>query len=49
MHGHPSELGQRFEISARSVKRFVMQLRADGNDISFCPVRKSYVTGKNYL
>ncbi|MGE5456899.1 MAG: hypothetical protein ACM3RX_00945 [Methanococcaceae archaeon] len=47
--GTPAELGQRLEISSRSIKRFIMQLRAQGRDIRFCPVRKSYVTGKNYL
>ena len=46
--GTPAELGQRFEISARSVKRMVMEMRADGNEIIFCPSRKSYVTDKNY-
>ena len=46
--GTPAELGARFDISARSIKRMVMEIRSEGNDISFCPVRKSYVTGKDY-
>lgn len=46
--GTPAELGQRLDISARSVKRLVMEMRSAGNEIRFCPLRKSYVTEKNY-
>ena len=46
--GTPAELGLKFEISERSIKRLVMEIRAEGNDISYCPVRRSYVTEKNY-
>ena len=46
--GTPAELGLRFEISERSIKRLVMEIRAEGNEISYCPVRRSYVTEKNY-
>ena len=46
--GTPAELGLRFEISERSIKRLVMEIRAEGNKINYCPVRRSYVTEKNY-
>ena len=46
--GTPAELGLRFEISERSIKRLVMEIRAEGNEINYCPVRRSYVTEKNY-
>lgn len=46
--GTPAELGLRFEISERSIKRLVMEIREEGNEISYCPVRRSYVTEKNY-
>jgi predicted DNA-binding transcriptional regulator YafY len=41
--GTPAELGQRLDISSRTVKRMVMEMRAAGNDIRFSPLRKSYI------
>jgi len=46
--GAPAELANRFEISERSVKRIVKELRDEGNDIRYCQVSMSYVTGKSY-
>lgn len=42
--GSPSELASKLEISERSVKRFVGELREDGEKIRFSPVNRSYVT-----
>lgn len=42
--GTPAELGSKFDISARSIKRLVMEIRAEGKDISYCHVRRSYIT-----
>lgn len=41
--GAPAELAFRFEISERSVKRMVREIREDGTDIRYCQVRRSYV------
>ncbi|TAL62230.1 MAG: transposase family protein [Bacteroidetes bacterium] len=46
--GAPADLAIRFEISERSVKRIVKELRDEGTDIRYSPIRMSYVTGKNY-
>jgi hypothetical protein len=46
--GAPSELALRFEISERSVKRIVREIREEGTDIRYSPVRRSYVTDKDY-
>jgi hypothetical protein len=45
--GAPSELALRFEISERSVKRIVKEIREDGTDLRYCQLRKSYVTDEN--
>jgi predicted transcriptional regulator len=42
--GSPSELATRFEISVRSVKRLVKEIRDDGIYIRYCKKRGSYVT-----
>jgi hypothetical protein len=47
--GSPSELAYRFEISERSVKRIVSEIRGEGKEIRFSAARKSYVTGKEFL
>jgi biotin operon repressor len=46
--GAPAELALRFEISERSVKRIVKEIRAEGVDISYNQWRRSYVTEKDY-
>lgn len=46
--GTPAELATRLEISERSVKRIISELRKSGNEIRYCPIRKSYVTDENY-
>ena len=46
--GAPSELALRFEISERSVKRMVQEIREEGTDIRYSPIRRSYVTDEEY-
>jgi biotin operon repressor len=46
--GAPADLANRFEISERSVKRIVKELRDEGIDIRYSQVCLSYVTGKDY-
>jgi biotin operon repressor len=46
--GAPAELALRFEISERSVKRIVKEIRDKGTDIRYCPTRRSYVTDEDY-
>jgi transposase len=46
--GAPSELALRFEISERSVKRIVKEIREEGTEISYSQSRRSYVTEKDY-
>jgi len=46
--GAPAELALRFEISERSVKRIVKEIRDEGTDIRYSQLRRSYVTDKNY-
>ena len=45
--GPPADLAFRLEISERSVKRFVREIRDEGTDIRYCQTRMSYVTEKN--
>jgi biotin operon repressor len=45
--GPPAELAIRLEISERSVKRFVREIREEGTDIWYCQSRMSYVIEKN--
>jgi biotin operon repressor len=42
--GPPADLAFRLEISERSVKRFVREIRDEGTDIRYCQIRMSYVT-----
>jgi hypothetical protein len=42
--GTPADLALRFEISARSVKRMVKEIRDSGIIIWYCRLRRSYVT-----
>jgi transposase len=46
--GAPAELALRFEISERSVKRIVKELREEGTDLRYSQSRRSYVTGEDY-
>jgi biotin operon repressor len=41
--GTPAELGERFEISERSVKRAIKEIREEGIDLRFDYVSVSYV------
>ena len=41
--GAPADLALRFEISERSVKRIVKEIRDGGTDIRYSPARRSYV------
>jgi biotin operon repressor len=42
--GPPADLALRLEISERSVKRFVREIRDEGTEIRYCQIRMSYVT-----
>jgi biotin operon repressor len=46
--GAPAELASRFEISERSIKRIVREIREEGTEIRYCQIRRSYVTGEDY-
>ena len=46
--GAPSELALRFEISERSVKRIVKEIREEGTDLRYSQSRQSYVTDEEY-
>ncbi len=46
--GAPADLALRFEISERSVKRIVKEIRDEGTDIRYSPTRGSYVTDEDY-
>jgi hypothetical protein len=44
--GTPSEMALKFEMSVRSVKRIIKEMRDEGNDIYFNHLRQSYVIEK---
>jgi len=46
--GAPGELALRFEISERSVKRIVREIREEGIDLRYSSVRRSYVTEEDF-
>jgi len=46
--GSPSDLAVRFEISERSVKRIIREIREEGNEIRYSLTRRSYVIGEEY-
>ena len=46
--GAPADLALRFEISERSVKRIVKEIREEGVDIRYSQLRRSYVTDKDF-
>jgi len=41
--GTPADLANRFEISERTIKRIVKELRDEGINIWYCPSVMSYV------
>lgn len=41
--GSPADLASRFDMSERNVKRLIHELRQEGYEIRYCPVRRSYV------
>jgi hypothetical protein len=47
--GSPADLAIRLDISERSVKRIVSEIRGQGKEIKYSPLRKSYVTELEYL
>ena len=46
--GAPADLALRFEISERSVKRMVKEIRDEGIEIRYSQSCRSYVTEKYY-
>ena len=42
--GAPADLAERFEISERSVKRMVKEMRDEGIDLVYSQLSRSYVT-----
>ena len=46
--GAPAELALRIEISERSIKRIVKELREEGTDLRYSQTRQSYVTEEDY-
>jgi biotin operon repressor len=46
--GAPAELALRLEISERSVKRIVKEIREEGIEIRYSKTRGSYVTDENF-
>ena len=46
--GAPADLAFRFEISERSVKRIVKEIRDEGTEIRYSQSRGSYVTEEDY-
>jgi len=45
--GSPAELASRLEISERSVKRIISEMRGEGIDVRYDYVRISYVIAEN--
>ena len=46
--GAPSDLADKLEVSERSIKRIVKEIRDEGTEIRYCIVRRSYVTEEEY-
>jgi transposase len=46
--GAPNELAIRFEVSERSIKRIVREIRDKGTDIRYSKTRRSYVLEQEY-
>jgi hypothetical protein len=47
--GPPAVLALQFEISERSIKRLVKEMRDEGVDIKYCLSRRSYVTTEEFV
>jgi len=45
--GSPNNLALMFEISERSIKRLVREIRNEGKNVRYCHLRRSYVIGKD--
>ncbi|NJO02342.1 MAG: HTH domain-containing protein [Bacteroidia bacterium] len=46
MTGTPGELAQKLEVSERTAKRMIAQLRESGLDIRYCRYENSYILEK---
>lgn len=46
--GAPNELAIRFEVSERSIKRIVREIREKGTNIRYSKTRRSYVLEEEY-
>jgi len=46
--GAPGELALRFDISERSIKRIVREIRDEGINLRYSTVRRSYVTEEEF-
>lgn len=46
--GTPADLATRFEVSERSIKRVVKELREEGNNIRYSQSRGSYVLDEDF-
>jgi DNA-binding Lrp family transcriptional regulator len=45
--GKPAELAAKFDISERSVKRIIREMKEEGNPITYDYLRSSYVIEEN--
>jgi len=46
--GRPTEMAITLEISERSVKRIIKEIRDEGTDIRYSNTRRSYVTDEEF-
>jgi len=46
--GRPNEIAVVLEISERSVKRIIKEIRDEGTDIRYSNTRRSYVTDEEF-
>jgi biotin operon repressor len=46
--GRPTEMAVALEISERSVKRIIKEIRDEGTDIRYSNSRRSYVTDEEF-
>jgi len=47
--GAPSELALKLDISERTVKRIIKEIRDEGTEITYSFSRQSYVTDKDFI
>jgi biotin operon repressor len=47
--GAPSELAMKLEVSERTIKRIIKEIRDEGIEISYSLARQSYVTNKDFI